>query len=423
MGEKKLFNRDFILLWLGQSVSQLGNGAGFIALIWWIQTTTGSAVALGTLAMVQTLVGVGVGPFAGAFVDRFDRKSIIILTDLIRGINYLVLGWLVYTGQLTMPLVYGIAAFNALCGQFFGPAISASIPQLVPDKFLEKANSLNQVTATMVNIVGFAVGGVIVAFLGVPMLLAVDGVSYILSAISELFIRIPKLAKEKAVLSAGLFIRDIKEGFVFVRKSPVLFRILQVAMLLNFFGAPFFILLPKFVNEHMGAGSEVYGYLLSAQMVGALIAIIILSSTSLIQKHLWIVRWSLVVQAAAYITLPFLPAAYWGIHISLFVFGGMMNAIVNIYFSTLMQRATPPEYMGKVFGLVGTMCQALQPASQGLTGIVAEFVRIPIIFTVSTAALGAGGFKFAAIPGLTGFLGGDSRETQAGAGEPAPATA
>lgn len=417
--KQKLFNRDFTLLWLGQSVSQMGNGAGFIALMWWIQTTTGSAVALGTLAMVQTLVGVAAGPFAGAIVDRLDRKSIIVLTDCIRGLTNLALGWLALTGQLTMPMVYGIAALNALCGQFFGPAISASIPTLVPNDKLEKANSLNQVTATMVNIIGFAVGGVIVATLGVPLLLFLNGSSFLISAISELFIRIPKLVREKAVLSAALFIRDIKEGFIFVRKSPVLFRILQVAMLLNFFGAPFFILLPKFVNEHMGAGSEVYGYLLSAQMVGALVAIIVLSTTSLIQKNLWIVRWSLVGQATALLALPFLPGAFWGIHASLFIIMGIMNSIVNIYFSTLMQRATPPEYMGKVFGLVGTMCQALQPASQGLTGIVAEVVRIPVIYTVSTIALGLGGAQFATIPGLTGFLSAKKNEE---VGEPAPAT-
>lgn len=422
MKDKGLFNRDFTLLWLGQSVSQLGNGAGFIALMWWIQTTTGSALALATLAMVQTLVGIAVGPFAGAFVDRVDRKTIIVATDYIRGVIYLMLGWLAWTGQLTMPIVYAAAAINSLCGQFFGPAISASIPQLVPDKMLEKANSLNQVTGTLVNIIGFAVGGVIVATLGVPTLLIIDGVSYILSAISEMFIHIPKLVKEKAVLSAKLFLQDIKDGFVYVRKSPVLFKILQVAMLLNFFAAPFFILLPKFVNEHMGAGSEVYGYLLSAQMIGALAAIVIISSTNLIQKNLWIVRWSLLAQALTYIAIPFLPPAYWGIHVTLFIMGGAVNSVVNIYFSTVMQRATPPEYMGKVFGLVGTMCQALQPASQGLTGLLADVVRIPVIYTVSTVALGWGGFKFAAIPGLMGFLGAKN-ETCEDLGEAAPANA
>jgi MFS family permease len=308
-----------------------------------------------------------------------------------------------------------------MCGQFFGPAISASIPQLVPNHLLEKANSLNQVTATMVNIVGYAVGGVMVAFLGVPLLLFINGASFLLSAFSEMFIHIPKLAREKAVLSASLFVRDIKDGFKYVRDNPVLLRILQIAMMLNFFGAPFFILLPKFVNEHMGAGSEVYGYLLSAQMVGALVSILILSTTSLIQKNLWIVRWSLVAQAVAFISVPFLPVAFWGIHVSLFMFGGMLNSVLNIYFSTLMQRATPPEYMGKVFGLVGTMCQALQPVSMGFTGVVAEVVRLPIIYTVCNLGLGIGGFQFASIPGLMGFLGAKKEDSLEESGEPVPA--
>lgn len=422
MSMKKLFTRDFTLLWLGQSVSQLGNGAGFIGLMWWIQITTGSAIALGTLAMVQTLVGIAVGPFAGAFVDRVDRKAIIVATDFVRGVNYLVLAWLVMNGQLTMPIVYIIAAINSICGQFFGPAISASIPLLVPNQLLEKANSLNQVTATMVNIIGYAVGGILVAALGVPLLLLVNGASFVVSALSEMFISIPKVVKEKAALTASLFIQDIKEGFTYVRENPVLLKILQVAMLLNFFAAPFFILLPKFVDEHMGVGSEVYGYLLSGQMAGALIAILLLSTTSIIQNNLWVVRWSLIGQAAAFLTLPFLPVNYWGVHIAIFMFGGMLNSVLNIYFATLMQRATPPQFMGKVFGLVGTMCQALQPASQGITGVVAEFVRLPIIFTVCNFALGVGGYQFASIPGLQKFLGAKKEEESEDLGEAVPAT-
>lgn len=408
-GKTRLFNRHFTLLWLGQSVSQLGNGAGFIGLMWWVQTTTGSALALGTLAMVQTLVGIAAGPFAGALTDRLDRKALIVGTDLIRGLNYVALAWLVWKGQLTMPLLYGIAALNALCGQFFGPAISASIPLLVPDDQLERANSLNQVTGTLVNIFGYALGGIMVALMGVPALLLVNGFSFILSAASESFIHIPRVVREKAALSAGLLLRDIRDGFLYVRNNRVLMRILQVAMILNFFTAPFFILLPKFVDEYLGGGSQIYGYLLSAQMAGALVAILVLSMTSLIRHNPSLVRWALVIQAVLYLSLPFLPPALWYIHVGIFAVAGLFSAIVNISFSTLMQRATPQQYMGKVFSLVGTMCQALQPAAQGITGLIADTVKVPVIYTFSSFFFLLGGLQFATIPGIMGFISGQKQ--------------
>ena len=275
--KEKLFTRDFVLLWLGQSVSQLGNGAGFIGLLWWVQVTTGSAVVLGTLAMMQTLVSVFLGPFAGAAVDRMDRKGIIVVTDVIRGVNYCILAWLVSTSQLTLPLLFGISALNAVCGKFFNPAISASIPLLVPNSRLQQANSLNQISVSMTNIVSYGAGGILVAFLGVPILLAANGISFLLSALSEMFIRIPPVRSDKQKITAKLLSADVLLGFVYVKENVVLFKIMQVAMILNFFSAPIFILLPKFVNERMGLGSEVFGYLLSAQMVGALLVTLLMS--------------------------------------------------------------------------------------------------------------------------------------------------
>ena len=401
-----------MLLWLGQSVSQLGNGAGFIGLLWWVQVTTGSAVVLGTLAMMQTLISVALGPFAGAAVDRLDRKGIIVVTDFVRGVNFCVLAWLVFSQQLTLPVLFGISALNAVCGKFFSPAISASIPLLVPDSRLQQANSLNQVSISLTNIISYGAGGVMVAFFGVPALLAVNGISFLLSALSELFIRIPSVRTDKQKITAKLLSADVLAGFAYVRENVILFKIMQVAMLLNLFSAPIFILLPKYVNERLGLGSEMFGYLLSAQMLGALLVTLLMSILSKGRFIQWSARFGLLVVGCLTLSLAFVPGTLWFLHIGIFALLGVFNGIVNIYFGTVMQRVTRPEFMGKVFGLLTTLSQGLQPLSQGMSGIVAEFVSLPIVYGVCGMAVTGAGLQFGFLPGIKAFLGGESKEKE-----------
>lgn len=408
--ETKLFNRNFLLLWLGQTVSQLGNGAGVIGLLWWVQTTTGSALALGTLAMIQTITSVALGPVAGAMVDRLNRKMIIVITDIIRGVNYCVLAWLAHTGQLTLSTVYVFAALNAVCGQLFNPAISSSIPLIVHDTRLEQANSLNQVSVSLVNIVGYAAGGVLVAIFGVPMLLFIDGVSFLLSAFSEMFITIPSVRKESKKLTARVVSADIRDGFNYIRQNSVLFRVMMVAMVLNVFSAPIFILLPKFVGEQLQAGSQVFGYLLSAQMAGALVATTLMASTKIVKNNLWIVRWGIVGLGVLTVGFAIAPSQVWWIHVFIFGAMGVINAIVNIYFGTVLQRVTRPEHMGKVFGFLTTLSHGLQPLSQGVSGILADLIRLPFIYATSGGVLAVGGIQFGLVPGIVEFLGGKARD-------------
>ena len=400
---KKLFNKDFLLLWIGQSVSQLGNGAGFIAIMWWVQVKTGSAIALGTLAMVQTLVGFILSPFAGVVVDRLSRKNIIVITDLLRGIVNCLFAYGVWTGQLTLPLLFIGAGINSACAQFFSPAITASIPLLVSDKDLDKANSLRQMTTNIVNVFGYGLGGVLVALLGIPLLLLINGVSYLLSAFSELFIIIPAVHKE-AKLNLNLFLADLKGGLKYVKDDTTLFKIMQVTVIINFCFLPFIILLPKFVEDYLGASSNVFGYISSAQAAGMLIATLIISMTSLIKNNMWLVKWGIGIMSVALLLSPFVPGQHWWAILLIYAIYGMMITTVNIHFFTALQRRVDSSYMGKVFSLINAMALGLQPLASSLSGIVTEQVGIAPVF-IGCALLGVvSNILLARIPDVDSFL-------------------
>ena len=398
----KLFTKDFTLLWLGKAVSQLGDGAGFIGLMWWVNQA-GSATALGLMAAVSSLVRVALSPFSGALADRVSKKHIIVLMDVLRGLVYLSMGYMAWAGHLTLLRVIILSATNTVFSVFFGPAISSSLPLLVSPGNLPRANSFMQMTGIVVQIVSYSAGGVLVAFIGVPLLMLINGASFLLSAFSEAFMTIPAVAAAASQQSAH-FLANIKEGFAYVKGHRVLFDIMKTAAVINFIGAPLFILLPKFVNEHLQASVEVYGYLLACMTGGALVASLLIAFTKVVQRNVWVVMHGITIQGTLYVLFTLLPRNAYAPFFVVFFLAGIVNGIVNIYFGSLLQRMIAKEHMGKVFGLLDSMSGALQPLSQGMTGVLGDQVAVATVY-LGAGALGvATGAKFSLIPNLRSWL-------------------
>ena len=402
--QRKLLSRDFVLLWLGLGVSQLGTGVGYIATLWWVQTTTGSAVALGTLAMVSGLVGVVLSPFAGVFVDRWNRKHIIVITDLKRGVTSCFLAWAVFTNTLTLPVLFLATALKSACAQFFMPAISAAVPQIVDDRHLEKANSLRQITQNVSNMVGYALGGLLVAVLGIPALLLANGVAFIASAISEMFMELKPLA-HSSKLNVRTFLSDLAGGMAYVKRDKVLFGIMQVMVIINFAFVPFFVLLPKFVEEHLGAGSEVLGLISSSQMAGMILGALVLSMTPFVTKNQWVIRWGLAMSAGTLMLSPWVPSNLWATQLFIFGVSGAITAIVNIFFFTTLQRKVAPAYMGKVFSLVNAMAIGLQPLASAFSGVLADRYSMAMIYTAFGSLALLGNVRMLSIAGINEYFG------------------
>lgn len=400
---KKLFDRDFTLLWLGKSVSQLGDGAGFIGLMWWVQSQTGSATALGLMLAVSTLIRVVLSPFSGALADRLSKKAIIVLMDSFRGLIYCLLAYLVLTKQLTLSQVIALNALNAACAVFFSPALSSSVPLIVDPENLPKANSFMQMTGIIVQIVSYTAGGVMVATIGVPLLLLIDGVSFIMSAFSEMFIHIPQVAASGPIRGRQ-FLKNVGEGFEYVRANKVLFDIMKVAAILNLVGAPMFILLPKFVDVHLGASATIYGYLLASMTLGTLVASLTIAFTKVVQNNIWLVVHGATGMGVLSALFAIIPRNWHYGHIFVYFLLGIVNGLVNIYFGSLIQRIVAKEHMGKVFGLMDTMSGGLQPISQAATGFFGDRVPVGMVFIATGLLSTMTGVKFSLIPNLREWL-------------------
>ena len=227
-----LWNRNFILLWQGQLVSSLGDNFYAIALGFWVLEKTGSTGLMGTLMAVSILPRVLISPFAGVWVDRSERRSLLIAMDVIRGLASAGVGLAALAGHLEIWMVFSAGIVLSLGGSFFGPAVSSAIPDLVPPEQIVQANSAFSLAYNGTSIIGTAGGGFLYQALKAPLMFLFDGFSYIFSAAAILFMRIPAVRRQSQKLS---FLQDMKGGLLFVKRFKGLRYSFLIFGILNFF--------------------------------------------------------------------------------------------------------------------------------------------------------------------------------------------
>jgi MFS family permease len=389
-------NRNFLLLWVGQLVSQLGDRVHALALIWWVLEETGSAALMGTVLIAATVPAVVLGPFAGGYVDRWNRKAVIVGMDFVRGLIVVWIAVLAIRGTLEIwQLLVGTAAM-AVAAVFFGPAVNATIPNLVRPSEITRANSLSQMVTQGTGIAGPAVGGILVAVWGVGGVFLLNGLSFIASGLSELFISMPPV--ERGPAERKHIVAELGDGFSFVRNQPTIFGILKTAAVLNFFTAPFAILLPIVARDYLGRGAEAFGFIMAAFSVGFLAASAVLAAIKDVRrKHPFIILG--VSLAGGCMIVMGLVVTYMS-YVTLMATIGVLLGLGNILIMSYFQAVVPDELRGRVFGFMMTLSGGLQPLAFGIVGVLTDLLTAPVIFVASGCALVVGGLYLYRVPGM-----------------------
>ncbi|KAA3616842.1 MAG: MFS transporter [Calditrichaeota bacterium] len=386
----KLFNRNFILLWQGQLVSQIGSQAFVIAMTFWVKHETGSATLVGMLMMISHLPGVILGPLAGTIADRYSRRRIIIFCDLINGGAVLIVTVFLFSDPTAKTLIlislFIIATIVASVGSFFRPAITAAIPDIVPKNKVSTANSLIQSSVQIATFIGQGIGGVLFRILGAPFLFLFNGISYFFSAVSELFTTIPQTLPEKPLNwqeTLKAFKTDTIKGLNYVWKSRGMRSLFLVATVLNFFAMPFFVLFPFYVEDFMKVSADWYGYILAAFGIGSITGYTVSGTIQLRGRaRSNILIGVLIVMSSSFSSLcvVFIPS----IVLIIVFFIGALNGFFNINVITILQITTPGEIRGRIFGLLNTLTMGLAPVAMGFSGVIADLSNqnIPNIYLI-----------------------------------------
>jgi len=389
----KLWTMNFFLLWQGQLVSGLGDVIYEIALGFWVLAVTGSTGLMGTLMAASALPRILIAPFAGVIVDRCNRRNMIVLMDLVRGIVITAVGIAAILGFVQIWMVFAAGVTLGICAAFFNPTVGSTVPDIVPRDKLIQANSALNMVGTGVNILANPLGGFMYQILGAPIMFLTNGISYLVSAFTEIFIKVPKIERKISVDDAmqntrESFKKDLKEGFKFVWNFKGLRYLIMVAAGLNFFANMGIVLILPLFQRTQALGPGKYGVAIALLTGGMFTGMALISIIKVpYEKRLSIFMISGVIFSIGFAAFPMVSFNY--MLVLLFI-AGFFNAIVNTFISATLQLTVPQEMRGKVFSIMNTVTGGLVPIAMAVGGILAEFIAIKYIILTCFLLSGAG---------------------------------
>ncbi len=360
--------RDFALLWLGMTVSLLGDGVYFVAIAWQVYDLTDSPAALSLVGLAWSLGMVGFLLLGGSIADRVDRRVQMMAADGARLLAVAAMGVLAVTGVVE---VWHLVALSLLFGvgeAFFSPAFNALIPQLVAPGLLVQANALEGVMRpAMFRLAGPAIGGVLVAAFGAGTAFLVDAGTFAIAIGCVLAIRARPEAVDQALARAH---GGVREGLAWARREPwfwVTLTMVAVSIMLTV--GPQDVLLPFVLRHDLEEPASAFGLVLAAGGVGGIVGGLVMSRIGVPRRPLRFMYawWALAVLMIAGYAVATAP---WQLAALTFVFGVGIS-FGNVVWATLMQTRVPPGMLGRVSALDWAVSIGLSPVSFALTGPIA----------------------------------------------------
>ena len=380
-----LRHRDFRLLWTGMTASLIGDGIFLVSLAWQVYELSNTPTALSIVGIALIVPQIVFLLLGGVVSDRFDRRRVMMAADALRMVSVASLGFLALAGVLELWHIMIVAAAFGAGTAFFGPAFDAIVPQLVPGKDLNQANSLDQfIRPAAARMIGPALGGWMIAASGGrtgPAFL-IDACTFLVSIVCVWRMATHPVEGEAEEGTASAF-QDIRAGFRFVRSQVWLWGTFLAATLayLIFWG-PSEVLLPFLIKNQMGGTAKDLGFVLALGGVGAMFAAVVMGNREVPRKHITFMYgvWTLSTLAVAGYGLAKFP---WQVMVACFVFNALEGA-GTIVWATTKGRLVPPRLLGRVSSFDWFISIGLIPLSFALTGPVAA------IFGVRETLVGAG---------------------------------
>ena len=377
---KKLWNKDFILLLQGNAVSTIGDLMYSVAIGYWVYEQTGSSGLMGIMSAISMFVTMFLSPFSGSIVDKCNRKWVLVGMDIIQGVIMLSIGLLAYLDKLNVPGVL-IAAFLAALGSvFYSPAASTLMIDIIPHDDMTRGQSIFSGSNALINMVGTAFSGVMVAFFGVPLIVIINGLSNLYSAVSELFIHVPRTVQQGAPVSAKSILRDSKEAVRMIFSDKCLQLFVPCALLLNLLAAgPLTLVLPFCMEK--GFTVDMYGYLMAIWTAASLICVLMLGVVKLKPKtRFWVLAVgftsSVLFFGLTYISKQFVPLCIMAFLAS------FANCAGNTIFNASLMLALPEENRGAILGFIQSASVGGTALSAVIYGVLGDVLPLYLVFTV-----------------------------------------
>ncbi|RLC03897.1 MAG: hypothetical protein DRH34_04955 [Deltaproteobacteria bacterium] len=381
----KMMNRNFLFLLAGQFVSQIGDKFHIIALSFWVLETTGSSAKMGAVLAASLIPSLILGFFSGAFIDRYNRKIIIVGTDLLRGLIIGLFAVLFYFEMMDFYVILVMQILLSVNAAFFDPAIPSVIPQIVDEKDLAAANSRHQFINGFSFIAGAFSGGIFISRFGYLWVFVVNSVSFILSAGFECFIHIPRMPKNNHKEDQQGLLEDMKQGYHYIFSKSTLVVLLFMVMIIHFFVGSIEVFMPVIANTISEDGARNLGFFQAAFGAGTIMMAVVLSIRSISGKEKLTLFGSVFLIGLLYVSASFFQGNETSLRIlflaMIFLFGCCIMC-AGISFKTLLQKRIDNQFAGRVFAVAGSIGNASIPCAMITYGFLLEkydFLRLLMI--------------------------------------------
>ena len=387
---RALRHRNFKLFFFGQSISVIGTWMTRLATAWLVYQLTHSALLLGVVSFSGQIVSFLVGPFAGVWVERMERRRLLVITQAAGAVQSLALAALTLSHVITLGEIIALMAFQGLINAFDMPGRQSFLIQMVEDRGdLANAIAINSSMANGARLIGPAIGGIIIAAFGEGWCFLIDGISYFAVIASLLLMRIPALTGRSGSVS---LLDELREGWNYVSGFRPIRTILLLFALTCLMGWPYSVLLPVFAGKVLHGGAHTLGWLTAASGVGAF------SSALALAMRKSVVGLTRTLQAAAVLLgagliLFGLSHVLW-LSLALMVvvgFGLIQAAAVS---NTIIQSLVPDDKRARVMGYYTMAFFGAAPFGSLIAGVLAQHIGAPytVMLTGTFCIAGAGWF-------------------------------
>ena len=377
--KRKLWNKDTVLMLQGNAVSALGDILYSVAIGYWVYEKTGSSALMGIMSSISMFMTMLVMPFSGSIIDKCSRKLIIVGMDTLRGVIMLALGVLAFADSLSVPVVLAAAFLASACSVFFSPAVSTLMLDIIPHDDMVRGQSVFSGVNSFINLVGKAISGALVAFLGVPLIVLLNGVSYLVSAFTELFITVPKTVHQGEKITLGGIFADFRVAVREIFRNRYLKLFIPCALILNLLSAGSMTLMLPFTLEK-GFTVDMYGYLMSVETAASLLCVCLLGVVRLKPKARY---WGMsggFLSATLFFILTYLANNFAVMCVSMFL-ASFANAMGNSVFNASMMLALPEENRGAILGFISAASTGGCALSSVIFGVLGDVFPLYLVFT------------------------------------------
>lgn len=392
----KCYSKDFSLMILGQTISILGSSLLRFALSLYVLDITGRADMFAVIFAISNIPRL-LMPLGGAIADRFNRRNLMVIYDFSSSFVVVLLFLLMSMGKPSIIVIGAVMILLSIISSMYTPAVNASVPLLVQENKIESANGIVAAVQALSDVSAPVIGGIFYHMMGVNALVIISGITFSLSAVMEIFIKIPFIKRRQEWNIVKTIFTDMKDGFVYAVKETFILKAMILAALINLILSPvIFVGTPIILRVTMQSTDVMYGVGMGlvnfAAILGAMTIGFFTKSLKMKFTFRWLIAAALLLVPATLSRMPFITNLGYYPSFLLFMFGvipiSFILTLLSIFVISKVQKKTPNENLGKVMAIIMAVAHCTTPLGQIVYGNILESFQtqthLPLLLTSFT---------------------------------------